>query len=267
MTVSPVDCQQVEDESLAELYVARRLEGEIREAFEAHYMGCAACFDRVTVLCAVRSVLNDGGAQSATAAVARSRPMFDWHRWGAAAALAASLVVAAWTLSRMAVRVSPPRVVATTGSSATTSRPPAEDPLATLNGFEPPSYRASVLRGREDAATRSFRAAMELYQQGRFGDAVPGLTSAATTRGDAAYFLAACRLLTGDAVGAAEAAQRAMAFGDTPYLEDSRLLLAKALLRLHDRDGAIRELETVAAMHGERGLEASDLLGKLRASR
>ena len=58
MTVSPVDCQQVEDESLAELYVARRLEGEIREAFEAHYMGCAACFDG-EVHCSIMHCLTD----------------------------------------------------------------------------------------------------------------------------------------------------------------------------------------------------------------
>lgn len=66
-------------------------------------------------------------------------------------------------------------------------------------------------------------------------------------------------MLDGDATSAVDSARRAVAFGDTPYLEDARLLLAKSLLRLRDRVSALRELDAVVAMKGEFYDEAAAL--------
>lgn len=261
MTANPVDCQRTVHESLAEQYVAGGLEGDLRDAFELHYMGCAACFDRVAVLHTVRDRLAVGPA-AGSPTVARATGWSARGVWWTAVGIAASVTIAVWVL--------PPTRPAPAGGqgaptpvSAATSAP--VDPLVALAVFEPPAYRASVLRGREDDLAAQFRTAMALYQQGRFADAVPGLTRAAAGREDAAFFLAACWMLVGDAARAADAARQAVAFGDTSYREDARLLLAKALLRLHDREGAVRELERVKAMGGERRVEASNLLARLNA--
>lgn len=267
MTANPVECQHVVDESLAEQYVAGQLDDDVRDAFELHYMGCAACFERVAVLHEVRARLS---AELTTGLALPAVGAARWvgrRVWLATAGLAASLMIGMWVVPRRAsapvgtAAVSPAAAVAEPSFGPVAAAP--VDPLAALASFEPPAYRASVLRGREDEAAVQFRAAMAFYQQGRFADAVPGLSRAATSREDAAFFLAACRLLTGDAPRAAEAARQAVAFGDTSYREEAQLLLAKALLRLHDRDAALRELEGVAAMEGEHRREAADLLARL----
>lgn len=260
MTDISIRCHQVVDEGLAEQYVAGRLTGEVREAFEQHYMECASCFDRLTRLHAVRAHLETHSKAPGRTAIASTWP----RRWrlAAAASVVAGLSLAGWMLLRSAVSGEPPTVARAPVPAPVTSGQNSVD-VATMARFEPPPYRPSALRGPESDAVVEFRAAMEHYQRRDFSGAIPGLRRAAASRADAAFFLAACQLLTDDAVGAVGSARSAVAFGDTPYLEDSRLLLAKALLLVNDRAGARRELEAVVAMEGERRDEAAALARRI----
>ncbi|MFN7977518.1 MAG: hypothetical protein U0P30_05235 [Vicinamibacterales bacterium] len=257
MTDITMDCQRIVDDGLDELYVAGRLQDEGREAFERHYFGCSACFDRVALLHATRARL----AGEAPAPAGRAVPHDGWRdrRWMAAAGVAACLIAAVW------LRPGPPQPVADM-APARAERAVAA-PAPSLPPFAPPAYRPQTLRGATDDAGAQFRAAMELYSQGRFADAIPGLSRAAAARVDAAFFLAACHLLTGDARHASAAAREAVAFGDTPYLEEARLVLARALAQLGDTGAARVELERVIGMRGERQTEANALLRVIDARR
>lgn len=260
MTDMPLHCQRVIDDGLDELYVAGRLHGEGLEAFEQHYFGCGACFERVALLHATRAHLGDG--ERGPAAAAADRIGWRSRRWTVTAGVAACLLAAVW----LTPRSTPPTAEAPAGVPAHAVAAPVRGlPPFELPPFEPPSYRPQTLRSAGDAAAEQFRTAMRLYVDGRFADAIPGLAQAAHGRVDAAFFLAACRLLTGDATGAASAARQAVAFGDTPYVEEARLVLARALAQLGDVDAARAELTRVTAMQGERTTDAADLLRRLSA--
>ncbi len=254
MTDITPDCQRVISDGLDELYVAGRLQDERLEAFEQHYFGCSACFERVARLHATRAHLDADADRPATAPGhrrGRAGP-----RWVAAAGVAACLGAAIWLAPRSVPLAEEPAAVAAPAPAALAQ-------VQTLPPFEPPPYRPQTLRGAADDAGAQFRTAMALYSQRRFADAIPGLARAADQRVDAAFFLAACRLLTGDASGAAAAARQAVTFGDTPYLEEARLVLARALVRLDDVEAARAELTRVVALRGDRVGEATALLQHL----
>ncbi|MFO1078896.1 MAG: hypothetical protein U1E73_14330 [Planctomycetota bacterium] len=257
MTDISLHCQRVIDDGLDEQYVAGRLHGEGLEAFEQHYFGCAACFDRVALLHAARARLAQDTPAPAVGHVHRR----GWRdrSWMAAAAVAACLVTAVW--------LRPPSTPAVTREAPSAPAGGATAQGPTLPPFEPPPYRAQTLRGSTDDAGTQFRAAMVLYSEGRFAEAVPGLSRAAGVRVDAAFFLAACHVLTGDATRASAAAQQAVAFGDTPYLEEARLVLARALAQRGDTRAARGELERVVEMRGEHVSEARELLRAIDAPR
>ena len=140
------------------------------------------------------------------------------------------------------------------------------DGLAKLARLDPPPYRPAVRRGSGDAASGGdFSLGMELYQKGSFAAAIPPLSKAATGRVDAAFFLAACYLLTGDGPSAANAARAVIASGDTPYREEAQFLLAKALLAQQDAAGAEKELKAVVSLDGDLRGQAVDLLAAIES--
>jgi len=126
------------------------------------------------------------------------------------------------------------------------------------------------MRDAGDDAQRRFREAMSLYAKGDYAGAIPGLEAAAKADPEdagAPFFLGVSWVLTEHDAAAMEALRTAIALGDSPYLEEAKLYLARALLRSGDPDAAVRELEAIVKLHGDREDEAQQLLRKIQEIR
>jgi TolA-binding protein len=136
-----------------------------------------------------------------------------------------------------------------------------------LAQFEPPPYSPGAKRGTSH--TRQFQGGMEHYLRGDFAGAIPGFTASVQARADgpdAQYYLGISSLLAGDAKTGLEDLQSVIDAGDTPYLEQARYYLAKALLGKGDIPGARRQLENVIAMHGDLEKQSKSLLKQIVVS-
>jgi tetratricopeptide (TPR) repeat protein len=243
-----MDCARVKAESIAERYLLGELAEAEQEAFEEHLVACAACFEEMTELCALKAELER--SRERIVAEAASRPSA-W-RWPWVLALAAVMVVAAglgiWMRFQPMSELRPE--------------------LAELARFDPPAYSAVRLRGKEDDAARRFREAMEFYSRGDWQGTLPGLRAAAALDPEAphiAFYLGACALLAGETGEAIAELERTIGLGDTPVLEDARFLVAKAHVRVGDIAAARDELVNVLALDGDRRQEAQNLLEQLDA--
>jgi tetratricopeptide (TPR) repeat protein len=251
-----MDCRHVAEEEIAEGYLADRLPDGEREAFEAHFFECGDCFARVKALEAARDALV---ADPALARASRSLP----RALPVAAAVAAVALAAALLLRGP---LAPPGGGAPPESPGAAPRAAAVD-LAELRRIEPPEWSPPRLRGGGDRPA-SFAAAMERYAAGDWAGAVAGLERAAAEDprdATAPYFLGACLLLLDRPSEGVRRLEQAIALGDTPHLEDARLLLARGHLRLGNLPGARSELEAVARLAGDRAPEARALLARLPA--
>ena len=138
--------------------------------------------------------------------------------------------------------------------------------LAELARIEPPSYEPVRLRGAQDAAQQRFREAMDFYTAGYYASAIPGLEDAADLDPDApniSFYLGACYLLEGRTSEGITALQHTIDLGDTPYLEESLLLLARARIQQRDLSGARAHLERAVSLEGDLESEASVMLQRL----
>ena len=289
-----VNCAWIGRDEIFEDYVRDALAPRDRDAFEAHYFACAACAGRLKTYLALRAELAAMPAEASTADPARVQAR-GWPWWWVLVPLGASLVLMAaaalWfrtpapTLPESTVAVAPeapPAVAAPPAEpSVAGQKPPvsAEDEparpasppvvaLSVLARVEPPPYVPLTLRGGRDEAAEAFDAAMRLYAAGDYAGAIPGLRAAADLNPEAPrtlFFLAACLLLTDDTGAAADGFERAIALGDSPYLEDARFYLAKARLRQGRVTAARDELRQVASLRGRLEQDARRLLGQLDA--
>ena len=298
-------CDWIERDEVFEGYVRDALRPEDRDAFEAHYFECAACFDKIQLYEALQAELAAPPAEEPAAHPARIRP---W-RW-AFVPLAAGLVVliasVLWfgspaptvpesTLATAPATqqkvVEPPadptsmRVPSSLSpGSSDAGKPPAstnEEPagpapfaappvvaLSVLARVEPPLYVPVALRGPRDDAAEQFDAAMRRYVSGDYAGAIPGLQAAAELKPDVpqtTFFLAVCHLLTGQTDAAAAGLGHTIALGDSPYLEEAHFYLAKARLRQGQVPTAREELRKTIDCHGRLEPEASRLLGQIDA--
>jgi tetratricopeptide (TPR) repeat protein len=138
--------------------------------------------------------------------------------------------------------------------------------LAELAAFEPPPYTPVRLRGSADVAGERFLRAMEPYAKGDYRAALVGLAAAAELdprAPHAVFFLGACYLLTDQPDAAIRAFQRAIALGDSPYLEGAHFYLAKALLRKGELAAAAAELHKTVHRKGELESRAQELLAQV----
>ena len=132
-----------------------------------------------------------------------------------------------------------------------------------LARFDPPDYTPIRLRGDTDKAQQRFRSAMELYSAGDYVSAIPGLKEAAEldpTAPNISFFLGACYVLTDRTSDAINTLENTIALGDTVFLEEAHLLLAKAHLNRGESDAARTELETVIGLGGDFAPEAQGIL-------
>lgn len=243
-----MNCAGVEREEVAERYAAGTLSVDEAEAFEEHYFRCAACLERL-------ELVQNG-------AIVLQRPFRTRRVPYAVWALAASLmIVFAGTL---VWKLAPGGKAAEPVTTARVETP--RNPWAELGKFEAPVYRESRLRGEGGNAGRDFHAAMAMYQQGHFAQAVPLLRAVEEANPSdvkAIFLLGVSQILAGDTDTGLDTLRRVDAMGLTAYQEEARFYQAKALLLRGDATGARGVLEAVVAMQGDWQSPAVELLAKL----
>ena len=291
-------CTSLDRDDLFTGYVRDSLSPEDRDAFEAHFFTCEACFEKLQILQALQAQLRSRPAETPSA---RTMPA-GWWRWAlvpAAAGLLLAAAVALWPTGP-----APARPESTTGESprrrlgaelpaapvprpdsparrqpvpvapgptvpaAKPPAPPREVTLAVLARVEPPLYVPLSLRGPRDKASDLFQAAMRKYESGDYAGAVPDLSAASRLSANlphVSFFLAICHLLTDQIDVAVEGLQATIAIGHSPYLEEAHYYLAKARLRQGDLTAARTELRLTIERRGQLEAEARRLLAQVEA--
>jgi len=279
-----MDCARVASGNIVERYLVGDLEESEREDFERHFFECDDCLREVEALRDLQQQLSDD-RREVPAVTMRPRPTQRWV-WasGLAAGLAMALVAALWWTSRPGPPVDQPIDIEPAATAvppviepqpetipepepAPTEIPPEPGPdLAELARIEPPYYEPIRLRGATHEAQRRFRTAMESYLESDYVSAIPGLEEAAKLDPQApniSFFLGACYLLTDRTSEGTETLQHTVDLGDTPFLEESLLLLAKANIGEGKLDAARSELQSVVALDGSFESEAKALLDSI----
>ena len=272
-------------------YVRDTLSQDERHAFEAHYFECDTCVTRLQVYQGLQTALAATAAAAPARAAVRARP---W--WWVAVPVAAGvlIIVAATALwlnpSAPPASVAPASTVAVAPAPAPSAAPPASAAsaptpaapsspapappvvaLSVLARVEAPAYLpATQLRATPSEAAERFDAAMRRYVDGDYAGAIPGLRVAAGLRADApqyAFFLGVCQLLTNQVDPAVADFQRAIALGESPFLEEAHFYLAKARLRQGNLPAARDELTRTVERRGRLENEARQLLAQVNAHR
>ena len=268
-----MDCDRASREEIFESYLTDRLNEEDRAAFEEHYFGCPRCFDELQTLQAIREQLRTDGAEFEGNAN-RTVP-----RWAQAAGLAAAVVLAAGTMLWM-------RAPGPSGVQKETAPPvqsQAESPrrpqpqeseravpgpsLEQLARIQAPPYQPIRLRGVPDEATARFQRGMERYRKADYAGALAELRGAAELDPEAShirFFLGICHLMVSEDDAGIERLQATIGLGDSPYLEEAHLYLAKAFLRRKDFGAAETQLKTLIQLRGSKGAEAGQLLTRIQ---
>ena len=107
---------------------------------------------------------------------------------------------------------------------------------------------------------------MTQYQRGDYRAAIEDLREAASLDPEAPhilFFLGVSELLDGRPGSAIDDLGKAIALGDSAYLEEAHFFLAKAYLQEGRIEDAYRELESTVRLGGEREAEARGLLIQL----
>jgi len=278
-TTSPkrsLDCHAVAREQIAERYVTGELSDPDREAFEEHYFHCERCFDELKTVQLIADELRRSEVELERPAV-RSV-----SRWAVAAVAAALVVGVGLTLW---VQLAPRHTAATTAAVPAKPQPPSPQqaaaarrpdapeaaatpvaPIEQLARVEPAPYERMTLRGPLDEATSRFRHGMEKYQKRDYSGAVTDLRAAAELAPDAAhiqFFLGVSELLIGEDTAAVGHLRKSLELGDSPYLEEAHLYLAKAYLRQRNIPAAEAQLRAVTRLRGARADEAQGLLAAI----
>ena len=248
-----MECARITEDGLLERYLLDRVDEAEREALESHFFECDDCFARLEALQAAQQVL----AAEPVSQAFRIEPPRRIRTWGWAVAAAAIVVIGLVAVLWWVMQPPLPR---------TASLSPA---LAALARIEPPVYEPVVLRGVQDEAQQRFRTAMEHYAGGDYASAIPGLEEAAALDPEAAnisFSLGATCLLTGRTTEGIRHLQHGVDLGDTPYLEEALLLLAKAHLSTRDLSDAKTELVRVVELSGDFSEQALAMLDLLDAT-
>ena len=271
-SMSPMDCDRVAREDILENYLGDRLSPDDREAFEQHYFECARCFDDLRLLESIRTALRPAARSSALP----TRQRLTWlaPAAGLAAAIVLASAVALWRGRE--ISVAPPEA----GANRTVSEIPAPNPtppppaaprpsLQELARVEPAPYEPLTFRSAS-ADVAAFRRGMERYRQADYRGAIVDLRAAQELDPDAPhvhFFLGVSHLLLGEDTDAVEQLRRTIALGDSPYLEEAHLYLAKAFLRQKDLDAAEQQLRELIALGGPGIEEARRLAAEVRRLR
>jgi tetratricopeptide (TPR) repeat protein len=244
-----MDCRSIEEKNVIERYLLAQLDEAERQEFEKHFFSCDACARELETFRLLQEKLAvDRRLLPRQAMKAPVMPI-----WGWASGIAAVILVA---------------VIATMWFALTTVQPPVRisQKLTELAAIEAPMYEPIHLRGIYDESQQRFRTAMEFYSTGDYVSAIPGLEEAAKLDPEAtniSFFLGACYLLSGQSSEGFACLEHVIDLGDTVFLEEAHLLLAKAAVNRGDFDLAADHLKTVIDLDDDFAHEAKNLLDTL----
>lgn len=131
-----------------------------------------------------------------------------------------------------------------------------------LAAFEAPPYKP------ERGASKSFEAAMALYEKRDYRAAASSLRAVADAKPDfaaARFYLGISLLKAGDRIAGIQEL-RDLTDAGGPYQERARFYLAKGLLAEHDVPRAREQLEDLIAQHGNLEKQAAALLDQIKQS-
>src|ERR1051326_6698316 len=191
-------------------YVAATLPADEADIFELHLLGCSGCRDAVRI---------GAGTRDALLTNKRAR-----RRRGGVAAAALTLAAAS-ILIVVFVR-------GTERGGLAAFTPPSFSGTPVRRGADADSARAMVDAGMDAYQRRDYAAAVRLLAAGAQADGSPGVN----------FYLSVAQLATGDALGAVQAARKAMNPPSNPFAADAAVVAAKAWLRLGRSDSALAEL-------------------------
>lgn len=260
-----LECRDAVPDEQVERYARGRLDEAAMEAFEDHYFGCPACLARLETLQALPLALRRRAAHGRGVAL-RRRGLPVWV--GVAASLAA--LATAWLGLRLAT--GGPGDQARTPSSLAVSPSPVPTSVQGLLEWAritPPRFQAPSLRGFRSESSE-FEAAMDHYTRSDYAGAIAGLEQAVRRSPDdaaALFFLGASHLLSGRMPAGIVRLEEVVDLGESPYLEEARLYLAKALVHEGRLDDATAELQKVLELRGDLEDEAREGLHQIRESR
>ena len=242
-------CHIGDREDQAERYVAGLLPESESEAFEQHFFACSPCLSAVRRAEALLDALSTASAPA--------------RRGGSVVRLAAAAAV---LVAAALVTLRPPGILVQAPANVASEAPVATNPYADLATFEPPSPPSVRLRG---GAPPDLERGLDRYRQKDFPAAVQALRTASRTSSEAAvpFFLGVSLFMVGETDQAITTLNAALARGDSPYLEDAHLCLARAHFAKGDFLAAERQLEMALSLRGDRGDEARALLKISRSRR
>lgn len=246
-----MSCSERWPVEVAERYLQGGLDEVTASAWEEHYFGCDECFARLKDLRVLRGELDRTRRD-----LEKARPSRPALPFALAAALVGIAAAGAFWFSR-------------SRQGPVAAPPAAVSILANLPAVEAPPWTPLLLRGPEDDTVRRFHSSMEPYAKGDWVGALPLLREAARldpTAPGPRFYGGACALLLGGTAEAIEELKKVVALGDTPYLEEARFYLARALLESGDLPAAREELKRVVEQDGGRREAARQLLERLDAA-
>jgi hypothetical protein len=250
-------CANVREQATPERYLRGELTGGERDEYELHYFSCNDCYSELEALRLLGGELAAGWSRPKTVVAPNSR---NWIWWAVPVA-ACIVMIAGVALTRKPHQ--PPQSHAAV-QEVPKATPPAAvlDPqLLALTKFEAPAYREPILRSTAPAG-RDFPEAMRLYLAGDYRGAAARLESLLSVERSPriVFYAAACRMLNGDPTGAERGATQAIEMGETPYLEESYWLRAKARFTLGNAVAGRDDLRRLTSLKGDWAIRARELL-------
>jgi len=262
-----MNCKEIEERDLPELYLLEQLTESERDEFEKHYFECESCFAQVQTGLMLQAELRRDPSARSRAGGALQRRMWSWTP--AFVAVALLFVAGIWWSS--ARKHLPPQISSSTSVASPQAAPQTQSSAAPsleeLARVQPPVYNAVVLRGAEDEAQQSFRDAMQRYAKGDYSNAIPGLRAAVKADPRTArfnFYLGVCYLVTDQTDAAVLSLHKTVSLGDPSYSAPAHFYLAKAYLREKDVSDAENELQETIRLHSGMEAEATEILHQLR---
>ena len=264
-----MNCQEVEAREIAELYLLDRLTEPERDEFEKHYFECSACFSQIQTGLMVQAELRRQPLARSQAGGALLRRMGGWTPAFVTAVLLLAVGMWWYSAQRRPVRQTQSLPTPASPPAPVQSQPPAPvaPSLEELARVEPPPYSEVVLRGAQDEAQETFRAAMQYYLKRDYAGAIPGLQAAVKASPGTArfnFYLGACYLLSGQTDSALTSFHRTVSLDEPSYTGPAHFYLAKAHLQKKEIPAAEDELEETVKLHGGMEAEAREILQQLR---
>jgi tetratricopeptide (TPR) repeat protein len=264
-----MNCAEVEERDIPELYLLDKLTEAERDDFEKHYFDCESCFAQLEAGFMAQAELRRQPPQRA-----QTRGASFLRAWAWAPAFVTALLLLAAGLwwysarSRLTPQVaSAPHNANQEVGAPTKLGPPRTPSLEELARVEPPAYNPVVLRGAEDQAQEAFRKAMSYYVKGQYANAIAGLKVAVKESPRTArynFYLAVCYLVTDQPDLAVEYLRKTSSSGEPAYSELTHFYLAKAYLQKKNVSAAEDELQATMQLHGDKEAEAGKILRQLR---